>query len=75
MPLKKSPNGGGTNADKTISQTYCAFCYENGEFKQPGWTVSQMKEFVKEKMKTMGFPGFLAGLFVKQIPKLKRWQK
>lgn len=35
MPLKKSPNGGGTNADGAISKVYCAYCYENGQYKQP----------------------------------------
>jgi Putative zinc ribbon domain len=40
MPLKKSPGGGGTNADGTISAMYCSYCYENGQFKQPDWTVS-----------------------------------
>ncbi|HEV2843185.1 MAG TPA: zinc ribbon domain-containing protein [Chthoniobacterales bacterium] len=30
MPLKKSPGGGGTNADGTISTIYCSYCYENG---------------------------------------------
>jgi hypothetical protein len=75
MPLKKSPNGGGTNADKSTSQIFCAYCYENGQFKQPDWTSSQMQEFSKSKMKEMGFPGFLATLFTKGIPKLKRWAK
>lgn len=76
MPLKKSPNGGGTNADKTSSKMYCAYCYESGQFKQPDWTVSQMQEFVKGKMK--GMPFYLrifTGMFVKGIPKLKRWTK
>lgn len=36
-------------------------------------TVGQMQEFVKSKLKEMGFPGFLAGFFTKGIPKLKRW--
>jgi hypothetical protein len=75
MPLKKSPNGGGTNADQSISKKYCAYCYENGKFKQPGYTVSQMQEFVKGKMKEMGFPGFIAGLFTRGIPRLERWKK
>lgn len=74
MPLKKSPNGGGTNQDGTISTAYCAYCYENGHFTKPDITAAQMQEFVKDKMKEMGFPGFLAGLFAKGIPKLKRWQ-
>lgn len=73
MPLKKSPNGGGTNSDGTISKMYCAYCYENGGFKQPDLTVTQMQGIAKQKMKEMGFPGFLAGLFTKGIPKLQRW--
>lgn len=76
MPLKKSPNGGGTNADNSISKKYCAYCYENGQFKQPEWTVSQMQQFVKGKMKEMGFPmSLFANMFAKKIPTLKRWTK
>ena len=75
MPLKKSPGGGGRNADGTVSTMYCAYCYEDGAFKQPDWTASQMQDFVKAKMKEMGFPRFLASLFTKGIPNLKRWKK
>jgi hypothetical protein len=74
IPLKKSPGGGGTNADGTISPKYCSYCYQNGQFKQPDWTVAQMQDFVKAKMKEMGFPGFLAGFFTKGIPRLERWK-
>lgn len=74
MPLKKSPNGGGTNADSSISTKYCDFCYEKGQFKQSDITATEMQEFVKNKMKDMGFPGFLAFLFSKGIPKLERWK-
>lgn len=74
MPLKKSPNGGGTNADGTASTKYCGYCYEKGRFKQPDITAKEMQEFVKHKMKDMGFPGFLAVLFSKGIPKLERWK-
>lgn len=76
MPLKKSPNGGGTNADHSISKMYCAYCYENGQFTRPDSTVGQMQELVKGKMKEMGFPmSLFANMFVKKIPKLKRWSK
>ncbi len=76
MPLKKSPNGGGTNSDKSISKMYCAYCYENGQFKQPDWTAAQMQDFVKGKMKEMGFPmSLFANMFAKKIPTLKRWTK
>ncbi len=74
MPLKKSPNGGGTEADGSISKKYCAYCYENGQFKQPNITAQQMQVFVKGKMKEMGFPGFIAGFLSKGIPRLDRWK-
>lgn len=74
MPLKKSPNGGGTNADGSISTIYCDYCYGNGQFKQPDITAGQMQAFVKDKLKEMGFPGFIAGFFTKGIPKLERWK-
>lgn len=74
MPLKKSPNGGGTNVDNSVSKMYCTFCYEKGQFIQPDFTVIQMQEFVKGKMKEMGIPGLFTGFFTKGIPKLKRWQ-
>lgn len=75
MPLKKDPNGGGTNADGTKSSMYCSLCYENGKFKNPDWTADEMQNFVKNKLKEMGFPGFIAGFFTMGIPKLKRWKK
>lgn len=75
MPLKKDPQGGGTNADGTKSTMYCSYCYEDGKFQQPDWTAEQMQEFSKEKLKEMGFPGFLAKLFTKNIPQLERWKR
>ena len=75
MPLKKSPNGGGTNSDGTISKMYCAHCYEKGQFKNPDWTVSQMQDFVKGKMKEMGFfMSLFANSFANKIPNLERWK-
>jgi hypothetical protein len=38
-------------------------------------TAGEMKVLVKGKLKEMGFPGFLAGLFTIGIPKLERWKK
>lgn len=73
MPLKRDPQGGGTNADGSKSTMYCGYCFQNGNFTQPDWTVQQMQEFVKGKMREMGFPGFLAGFFTRNIPTLKRW--
>ena len=74
MPLKKDPEGGGINADGSRSTMYCSYCYQGGNFTQPNWTASQMQVFSKQKMKEMGFPGFIAGFFTKGIPKLERWK-
>ena len=75
MPLKKSPNGGGTNADGTISGMYCAHCFEKGKFTLPNITMEEMQGRVKGKLLEMGFPGFMAGWFTKGVPKLERWKK
>ena len=75
MPLKRDPQNGGSNSDGSKSTTYCSHCYDRGQFKQPIMTVTEMQQFVKEKMKGFGFPGFLAGFFTKNIPQLERWKK
>jgi len=74
MPINKDPEKGGTNSDSTKNLMYCSYCYQNGEFTQPDFTVSEMQQFCKQKMKEMGFPRFLAGFFTKGIPKLERWK-
>lgn len=74
MPLKKDVKGGGTNLDGSINKMYCSHCYENGKFTITDIGVEEMKERVKAKLKGIGFPGFLAGFFTKNIPKLERWK-
>ena len=74
MPLNKDPKGGSTNADGSGNLKYCSKCYEKGLFINPEMTVTEMQELVKGKLKEMGFPGFLAGFFTKNIPKLDRWK-
>lgn len=76
MPMKKDPQGGGTNADGTKSGRYCSYCYQGGQFTSPEIdTPEKMQVFCKGKLKEMGIPGFLAGFLTKGIPKLERWNK
>jgi hypothetical protein len=75
MPMKKDPAGGGTNADGSKSAKYCSYCYQNGQFKSPNMTVAEMQALVRDKLQEMHFPGFIAGLMAKSIPKLERWKK
>jgi len=74
MPMKKDPQQGGTNSDGTKNLMFCSYCYSNGVFTKPDMTIEEMKILVKEKLKEMGFPGFISGWFTKGIPKLKRWK-
>ena len=75
MPFKRDPEHGGTNADGSKSNMYCSKCFTLGQFNNPEInTASKMQAFVKEKLKSIGFPGFIAGFFVKGIPSLERWK-
>lgn len=73
MPLSRDPQGGGSEADGSNSQTYCSLCYENGAFKHPNVTA---KEFQAECLKQMSANGMwrpLAWLLTRGIPNLPRW--
>lgn len=74
MPMKRDELGGGTNTDGSKSIMYCSHCYADGDFKQPEMTVHEMQALVKDKLRGIGFPGFVAGMFTRGIPKLARWQ-
>ncbi len=73
MPMKRDERGGGTNFDGSKSAKFCSHCYREGKFIQPDITVTEMQALVKGKIREFGFPGFIAGLFTKGIPKLERW--
>ena len=75
MPLKRDAEGGGTNADGTTNAMYCSKCYAVGQFTNPDITLDEMKALVKGKLKEFGLPGFLAGVFTRNIPKLERWKQ
>jgi hypothetical protein len=74
MPMKRDEHGGGTHADGSKSVMYCSHCYEGGQFTVRNITVDDMKERVRGKMKQIGFPGFMAGLFTRNLHKLERWK-
>jgi hypothetical protein len=75
MPLRRDPQGGGTEADGSISVRYCSHCYRAGRFVLPDLTVGQMQERVRSKLRELRFPGFLANFLTRDIPKLERWRK
>lgn len=75
MPLSRDRQGGGTEKDGSRSPAYCSHCYQGGEFQNPAIdTAEKMQAHVKAKMKEMGIPGFLTGIFTRKIPHLDRWK-
>lgn len=73
--MSKDEAGGGTEKDGSQTQEYCSKCYQDGVFTEPNITVDQMSEKVRGKMRAMHFPNFLSNYFVKDMPKLRRWQR
>jgi hypothetical protein len=73
MPLKRDPRGGGTNADGSLSRTYCSHCYASGRFTLPDITAHEMQARVCDKLREHGIPRMLSWVFTRRIPKLQRW--
>ncbi len=74
MPLNKDPKGGGSEADGSLSETYCSLCYEHGAFIHAEFNVTEMQEFCVEQLKKKGMPSIVAWLFTRGIPRLGRWK-
>jgi hypothetical protein len=75
MPIIKDREKGGTNQDGTKSVLYCSHCFKAGQFTDPDITADEMVQKVKDKLKDKNIPLFIATIFTKVIPHLKRWQK
>ena len=73
MPLAKYPEGGGREADGSLSPDYCSLCYRDGAFVNPGFTVAEMQDFCVEALRRKGMPKVMAWLFTRDIPRLARW--
>lgn len=75
FPMKKDKKGG-TNADGSISDTYCSMCYQNGSFLSPPEvdTAEKFQKFCIQEMKKDGMNGVLAWLLTRGIPRLQRWK-
>lgn len=74
MPMKKDPQGGGTNIDSTKNELYCSYCYQNGAFLFEG-TVDEFQNHCKEMMIKSGHSKFMAWLLTRGMSRLQRWKK
>ena len=76
FPMKKDKNGGGNNADGSLSDTYCSMCYANGAFLSPPEvdTAEKFQRYCIEAMKKDGMNAIFAWIVTRGIPKLDRWK-
>ncbi len=76
FPLKKDKEGGGTEADGSVSMRYCSMCYKDGAFLTPPEidTPKKMQAFCIREMKKDGINGLFAWVATRTIPKLERWK-
>lgn len=74
MPMHKDPQGGGTEADGSKSQTYCSICYDQGGFRHPDVSVTEFQQYCQEALMRSGTPKIMAWMFTRGIPRLARWQ-
>lgn len=74
MPMQSDADFG-TEADGTLSEDYCTYCYQNGAFTEPGITIEEMAEKGGAILSQMyDIPPENAKAFCKeQLSCLKRW--
>jgi len=74
MPLD-TPETHGREADGSISQQFCRYCYSNGHFSQPDMTLEQMRRSVIQKMENEEIPEDIIETVVVRLPDLSRWKQ
>ena len=72
IPLAKAP-AKGTNADGSLNDNYCSYCYQNGVFTVE-YTVKEFQEHCRQKMIEGGHNKFLAWLYTRGMRRLGRWK-
>jgi hypothetical protein len=77
MPLDKDPNNGGTNADKSTSDTYCSFCYQDGKFTDEDISLKEkIEKNVQIAVAMLGLTEDKARAMAESVlPNLERWKR
>ena len=73
MPIKKD-SVKGTEADGSKSSKYCVHCYQKGQFTWHSATAEQMQIYCTGILMKKHWPGFLAKMATRNIPRLERWK-
>ena len=71
MPLNDTTHG--TEADGSVSATYCRTCYQGGTFTAPDAGVDQVREAAIGALVEQGVPPLTATRLTASIESLPRW--
>lgn len=63
----------GTEPGGSKSTRYCKFCYQNGSFTHPEFTLETMKAHMMEKMQDAQLPADILEAAISRLPFLERW--
>ncbi len=72
MPMSR-PELMGTEKDHSRSTIYCIYCYRDGEFSNPGMTLGEMRENVREQLRKSNASETVISATVERLPNLSRW--
>lgn len=65
----------GSEPDGSKSSDYCKFCYENGEFTHPRYSLDEMISHLQDQMDGQNLPEDIIESAIARLPHLKRWEK
>lgn len=75
MPMAEGTDLFGTNADGSLSETYCKYCFSEGAFGRPNETMEEMIDTCVPFMVEGGMTAEAARTLMEEtLPKLERWR-
>ena len=74
MPMDHDPLGGGINADGSLNEEYCSFCYQNGKFTKE-CSAAEFQEYCRKILRENGHSRFISWFFTRGIKYLSRCKK
>lgn len=72
IPLD-TPDLWGTEKDGKKTSEYCKYCYQDGQFTHPYFTLDEMKEHMMKLMDNERLPADIIESAIDRLPYLKRW--
>ncbi len=74
MPLQFDPQDGGSEADGSRSRTYCSYCYADGQFREPGLSLEDMQQRVRQLLRKRNAPWYIRAYMAHRVATLARWR-